>query len=177
MISTALAATTRHTTVESPLGALTLVADGSGVAGLYYPGHWTRPDPKTFGRPVELAPDATLEDAAAQLKDYFNGGRRSFDLPISPAADEIQHALRVILQSVPYGQTTTYGAVANDLGGGVSPRDVGALVGRNPLSILVPCHRVVGAGGKLTGYAGGLKRKRLLLDLEQSVLNPAATLW
>lgn len=156
----------RHTVIDSPLGELTLVADGDALTGLYFPNHWYRPDPATFGPRA----DGTFETAAAQLAEYFTGTRQTFDLPIRPHGNAFQHRVWSLLADIPFGRTTTYGALARSLGDPALARDVGAAVGRNPLCIVVPCHRVLGATGTLTGYAGGLPRKQHLLDLE---LHPA----
>jgi methylated-DNA-[protein]-cysteine S-methyltransferase len=153
---------TSHTVIDSPVGALTLVGRGGALAGVYFRHHWYRPDPATFG-PRD---DAGFATAARQLAEYFAGERTAFDLPVHAEGDEFQHAVWRRIAAVPYGATTTYGDLARELGDPALARDVGAAVGRNPLSIVVPCHRVVGKGGKLTGYAGGLRRKQFLLDLE-----------
>lgn len=151
-----------HTVMESPVGELTLVADGDALTGLYFPHHWYRPDPETFG---PLVNDG-FEAARRQLTEYFAGERRAFDLPVAARGDEFQRRVWRLLDDVPYGQTTTYGELAARLGEPTLAREVGAAVGRNPLCVVVPCHRVVGKDGALTGYAGGLKRKRHLLELE-----------
>jgi methylated-DNA-[protein]-cysteine S-methyltransferase len=153
---------TRHTILASPIGDLTVVRDDDGITGVYFPQHWTRPDRGTFGPRV----DAGFEDVAAQLAAYFAGERREFDLPLHATGSPLEHRVWDLLAAVPYGRTVTYGELARRLGDGTTAPEVGAAVGRNPLSILVGCHRVVGAGGRLTGYAGGLPRKRHLLDLE-----------
>ena len=154
--------TATHTTVDSPLGELTLVAEEGRLTGVYFPHHWYRPDPDTFGPRA----DTGFEDVTAQLAEYFAGDRTRFDLAVEPQGDEFQHRVWELISAIPYGQTVTYGDLARDVGGEVTPKDVGAAVGRNPLSVVVPCHRVVGKDGRLTGYAGGLARKRFLLDLE-----------
>jgi methylated-DNA-[protein]-cysteine S-methyltransferase len=151
---------TRHTVLSSPIGDLTVVRDDDGITGLYFPHHWTRPDRTAFGPRT----DDGFEDVAAQLAEYFAGERHDFDLPTHTDGDALQRQVWALLAAVPYGSTVTYGHLARVLG--CTAQEVGAAVGRNPLSILVGCHRVVGAGGKLTGYAGGLARKRHLLDLE-----------
>ena len=156
----------RHTVIDSPVGELTLVADGDALTGLYFPHHWYRPDPVTFGPRA----DGTFESASTQLTEYFTGTRQTFDLPTHPHGNAFQQRVWSLLTDIPYGHTTTYGAIAQALGDPTLARDVGAAVGRNPLSIVIPCHRVIGATGNLTGYAGGLPRKRHLLDLE---LHPA----
>jgi len=154
---------TTHTVVGSPLGDLTLVAGDGSLTGLYFPHHWYRPDPASFGS----RDDARFGDVAAQLGEYFASRREDFDLPLGPQGDEFQHQVWALISRIPYGQTTSYGELAKQLGDGTAAKDVGQAVGRNPLSVIVPCHRVVGKDGQLTGYAGGLARKRFLLDLEQ----------
>jgi methylated-DNA-[protein]-cysteine S-methyltransferase len=153
-----------HMVVSTALGELTLVRDADGLRGLYFPHHWYRPDPATFG---PRRADG-FEAAAGQLAEYLAGQRREFDLPLSPRGDGFQLRVWGLVRQIRYGDTVTYGALAGRLGGDVTAQQVGAAVGRNPLCIVVPCHRVVGAAGKLTGYAGGLARKRHLLDLEQT---------
>ena len=153
-----------NTTVDSPIGELTLVAEAGRLIGLYFPHHWYKPDPATFGSRT----DAGFDEARRQLAEYFAGDRQRFDLPLDPRGDAFQHRVRELIVRIPYGQTATYGDLARELGGPALAKDVGAAVGRNPLCVLVPCHRVVGTDGKLTGYAGGLTRKRYLLDLEES---------
>lgn len=154
--------TNRHTVIDSPLGDLTLVADGADLVGVYFPHHWYRPDPATFGR----RDDRGFADAARQLGEYLAGDRTEFDLPVRAEGEEFQRAVWARIAAIPYGTTTTYGELARELGDPALARDVGAATGRNPLALVVPCHRVVGKGGSLTGYAGGLRRKRFLLDLE-----------
>jgi methylated-DNA-[protein]-cysteine S-methyltransferase len=156
-------ATARHTVLGTRMGDLTIVRRGDRLTGLYFPHHWYKPDPTTFG---PWAVDG-FEDVADQLADYLAGTRTAFDLPLEPRGTELQLAVWKLIAEIPYGHTTTYGDVARRLGGDVTAQEVGAAVGRNPLCILIPCHRVVGSTGKLTGYAGGLGRKRALLDLEQ----------
>lgn len=152
-----------HTVIESALGDLTLVRDHDGLRGLYFTQHWYRPDPATFGP----RHDDGFTDSTRQLSEYLAGSRRTFELPWALRGDSRQTAVWRLLAHIPYGITTTYGELATEIGDGVTAQQVGAAVGRNPLSIIVPCHRVVGRTGKLTGYAGGLARKRYLLDLEQ----------
>jgi methylated-DNA-[protein]-cysteine S-methyltransferase len=155
--------TTRtHTTLASPVGELTLVAEGGALVGLYFPGHWYLPDPGTFGSRTEDGWD----DAATQLGEYFAGRRQVFQLPLDPQGDDRRRRVWDLIARVPYGETVTYGHLAQELGDGTTPRTVGGAVGRNPLSILIPCHRIVGSTGRLTGYAGGLERKAWLFDLE-----------
>ncbi|WP_435202500.1 methylated-DNA--[protein]-cysteine S-methyltransferase [Janibacter sp. GS2] len=163
--------TTRHALVRTAIGELTAVlheapdADGSTLTGVYFPGHWTRPDPADFGERIGEGDDPVLIALAEQLADYLAGERRDFDLPLGLRGGG--HHLRVWdrLTRIPYGETVTYGELATQLGGGAQA--VGRAVGANPISIIVPCHRVVGSDGSLTGYAGGLERKRALLALEE----------
>jgi len=177
-MSTATTTTsTRHVVIDSPIGPLTLVRDDDGLTGLYYPGHWTRPDEATFGPRAEPSDDHGFDEAIAQLNEYFAGESQEFDLPLNPLGSERARRLWQLLAEIPYGRTTTYGALARRIGGGISPRAIGGFVGHNPLSIFIPCHRVVGSTGKLTGYAGGLDRKQRLLELEKSVPVAPQALW
>ena len=176
-MSTAAATTTRHVIVDSPIGPLTLVRDDDGLTGLYYPGHWTRPELTTLGHPVEPSDGHGFDEATAQLSEYFAGERRQFDLPLTPHGSERAQRVRQLLDEIPYGQTTSYGALARGIGGGISPRAVGGFVGHNPLSIFIACHRVVGSTGQLTGYAGGLDRKQYLLQLEKAIPAAPQALW
>jgi methylated-DNA-[protein]-cysteine S-methyltransferase len=153
---------TTHTIIETPIGELTLVAEDGTLSGVYYPGHWTRPDPASFGERSE----GGFEEAERQLAEYLTGERTSFDLPTAAAGDEFQRRVWEIIGRIPYGATTTYGEIARELGNPMLARRVGGAVAHNPLSVIVPCHRVVGKDGTLTGYAGGLRRKRFLLGLE-----------
>jgi methylated-DNA-[protein]-cysteine S-methyltransferase len=154
---------TQHTTTPSPLGELTLVRDADGIRGLYFPHHWYLPSPATFGSRADDGFDETI----TQLGEYLGGTRREFDLPLAPHGDDFQRRVWAHVQQIPYGETVSYGEVATLAGRDITAQQVGAAVGRNPLCVLVPCHRVVGRGGKLTGYAGGFGRKRHLLDLEK----------
>ncbi len=153
----------KHRVVDSPVGPLTLVVDDAGaLTGLYTHEQRHRPDAARLGE----RDDTVAQDAVDQLADWFAGRRRDFDLDLRAAGTEFQRAVWAELARVPFGQTTTYGQVARALGHPAASRAVGAAVGRNPISIVVPCHRVVGSAGRLTGYAGGLDRKRWLLDHE-----------
>ncbi len=162
-----------HTTVGSPVGELTLVADDGKLTGLYFPHHWYRPDPATFGA---FTPTG-LPEARRQLAEYFAGARERFELPLDARGDEFQHRVWDLIGRIGYGQTVSYGDLASELGGQVLAKDVGTAVGRNPLCVIVPCHRVVGKNGRLTGYAGGLAAKRYLLDLEEPVAGRSAKLF
>jgi methylated-DNA-[protein]-cysteine S-methyltransferase len=154
--------TATHTTIDSPIEELTLVARDGVLSGIYFPGHWHMPPPEVFGTRSERG----FELAEAQLAEYFAGERTEFELEATVGGDEFQRRVWGLIDRIPYGQTTSYGEMARELGDPALTREVGGAVGRNPLSIVVPCHRVVGKEGQLTGYAGGLERKRFLLGLE-----------
>ncbi len=154
--------TATHTAIDSPIGELTLVARDGVLSGIYFPGHWHMPAPEVFGTLSERG----FEQAQQQLGEYFAGERTEFGLATAVAGGEFQRRVWKLIDRIPYGETTTYGEMAQELGDPALAREVGSAVGRNPLSIVVPCHRVVGKDGKLTGYAGGLERKRFLLELE-----------
>ncbi|MET9329423.1 methylated-DNA--[protein]-cysteine S-methyltransferase [Tsukamurella sp. NPDC003166] len=155
---------TRHIVTDSALGELTLVATDDAVSGVYFRHHIRRPAESSFG--ARFVADTLLDEAAQQLRAYLAGERRAFDLPLTTAGDDAQEAVWSALREIQYGATTTYGALAQRLGAGFTAWGVGQAVGANPLCVLIPCHRVIGANGALTGYAGGLRRKRTLLDLE-----------
>jgi methylated-DNA-[protein]-cysteine S-methyltransferase len=163
--------TAQHTILATELGELTIVRDGERLTGLYFPHHWYRPGPATFGPRTGEGFGA----AASQLAEYLAGDRTAFDLPLDPRGSEFQLRVWDLIAQIPYGQTASYGELARALGGSQTAQEVGAAVGRNPLSILIPCHRVIGSDGKLTGYAGGLKRKQRLLELERAPV--AVPLW
>lgn len=157
----------RHTQIETALGDLTLVADGEQLTGLYFPEHWHLPEASMFGERVDADTDDVFVLAKAELDEFLAGERETFDLPVWTQGDEFSERVWSMLREIPYGETTTYGALAERLGNRRLAQRVGQVVGRNPVSIVIPCHRVVGAGGSLTGYAGGLDRKRFLLELEE----------
>jgi methylated-DNA-[protein]-cysteine S-methyltransferase len=168
--------TTTHTIIETQMGDLTLVAADGVLTGVYYPGHWTRPDRTLFGPRAEEG----FEETERQFGEYLAGERTAFDVPTSAVGDTFQQRVWTLLKGIPYGETTTYGELARDLGDPALARAVGRAVGSNPLSVIVPCHRVVGKDGKLTGYAGGLERKRFLLELEGlpvAITEPAPRLF
>jgi methylated-DNA-[protein]-cysteine S-methyltransferase len=146
---------------ESPLGPITLVSDGMGLTGIYFPVH--------KGGPKGLPPageDAIVLQARRELDGYFAGRREHFEIAVRPQGTPFQIRVWSLLLGIKYGHTESYGALAHALGNPNASRAVGAAVGRNPISIIVPCHRVIGAAGALTGFAGGLERKRALLALE-----------
>lgn len=152
---------TVHTVVPSPIGPLLLTGDGDVLTGLYL--DTARLDPA-------LADGSAFPAVRAQLAAYFAGERTAFDVPLAPSGTPFQLRVWEELRAIPYGRTTTYGAIARRLGSPNASRAVGLANGRNPISVIVPCHRVIGADGSLTGYGGGLDRKRRLLELEASVL-------
>ena len=159
--------TTRHAYIDTELGGMLLVAHGDTLTGAYFEGQKYPPAADAIGDVVSVEEDRLLAQAAAEMHAYLKGERDSFDVPIAPQGDEFSQRVWQILLRIPYGETATYGAIADELGSkGLSQR-VGQSVGHNPLSVIVPCHRVLGSDGSLTGYAGGLDRKRALLALEE----------
>ncbi|MEU7785664.1 methylated-DNA--[protein]-cysteine S-methyltransferase [Amycolatopsis sp. NPDC049159] len=153
----------KHAVIASPIGPLTLVGDGEALAGLYFDGHLRTP------RITDLGPrdDDGFEAAKRQLGEYFAGTRREFDLELAPRGSAFEKQVWALLTKIPYGETRTYGQLAAELGDPGAAQAVGNANGWNPISVVVPCHRVVGTSGGLTGYAGGLTRKRFLLSLEE----------
>lgn len=149
---------------DSPLGQILLVASDAALKGLHFVGEKYYPDIATAWR---RQPDARIiVQARKQLAEYFAGKRRSFDLIVDPAGTAFQRRVWLALQDIPYGVTENYGAVARRICEPTASRAVGAANGRNAISIVIPCHRVIGANGDLTGYAGGVVRKAALLRLE-----------
>ncbi|WP_436756662.1 methylated-DNA--[protein]-cysteine S-methyltransferase [Streptosporangium sp. V21-05] len=153
-----------HTVIASPLGDLLAVAEDGVLSGLYFERHHRGPKPKERGAYDESG----FEEVRRQLGEYFAGERTRFELPLAPHGDEFQQQVWKLLREIPFGETRSYGDLARQLGDASLAQRVGAANARNPLSVIVPCHRVVGADGRLTGYAGGLDRKRFLLELEES---------
>jgi methylated-DNA-[protein]-cysteine S-methyltransferase len=148
--------------MDSPIGELLLAGDEDGLR-------------RVSMSPFTVDPDWTRDDeffgdACEQLEQYFRGERREFDLPLKLDGNSFERSVWDALREIPYGETVSYGHIARTLGHPDAPRAVGAANGRNPVAIIVPCHRVIGANGSLTGYGGGLDRKRFLLDLEAGVL-------
>jgi methylated-DNA-[protein]-cysteine S-methyltransferase len=160
------------TVYESPLGPLTLVGDDDGLRSLSFPGR---------SRALDEADrdSAPFAEAIAQLEEYFAGERRRFELSLRLEGSAFQQRVWAALQAIPFGTTRSYGALADEIARPDRVRAVGAAVGRTPVPIIVPCHRVIGADGSLTGYGGGLQRKQALLDLESSVSGGAqpAPVW
>lgn len=154
----------RHLRTTTPLGEYVLAARGEALSGIWRIGQAHFPPPTQLG--TESPSDPFLCRAADQLREYLSGTREELDLPTAAEGTAFQQAVWSQLRQIPRGQTTTYGAIARDLGRPRAAQAVGAAVGANPLSILVPCHRVLAADGRLTGYAGGVETKRTLLVLE-----------
>ncbi len=149
------------TIYDSPVGSLTLSSNGAALTGLEFE------SPKYPLPASPLGADRVLDSARRQLDRYFAGKLRVFDLPLAPLGTPFQQRVWAALFEIPYGITRSYGALAAAIGAPKASRAVGLANGRNPISIIVPCHRVIGANGSLTGYGGGMERKRHLLDLEQ----------
>ena len=153
-----------RTRYDSPLGTMLLAATGRGLAGVWFEGQRHQPDGRMW--PID-ASHPVLVRAMQQLDEYFGGRRTSFDLPLDlRRGTTFQQSVWQALLGIPCGQHVTYGALSRRIGKPEAVRAVGAAVGRNPVSIVVPCHRVLGSNGSLTGYAGGLERKTALLRLE-----------
>jgi methylated-DNA-[protein]-cysteine S-methyltransferase len=152
-----------HAVVDSPIGPLTAVREDGALVGLLFEQPGRPPDPARLG-PRD---DAVFADVAAQLAEYFAGERTFFDVALRATGDPFRRAVWDQLTRIPYGETRSYGNLARALGDRSLAQAVGTACGRNPLPVVVPCHRVVGADGSLVGFGGGLHRKRFLLDLEQ----------
>jgi methylated-DNA-[protein]-cysteine S-methyltransferase len=149
--------------VDSPVGPLTLVAVNGSLTGLYMDQQRHRPPGDPFGEP-----DSTLfTKVILQLDEYFDGQRTEFDAPMTLAGTPFQRTVWAALLEIPYGETASYGQIAKRIGRPTAARAVGLANGRNPIGIIVPCHRVVGSTGDLTGYGGGLQRKQHLLEFER----------
>lgn len=156
----------------TPLGVLTLESDGKALVRIRLPKELWRPDPTEDRR---LRDDTPLKAAVRQLDAYFAGERRDFDLLLAPGGTEFQRQVWRQLARIPHGETISYAELARRVGRPTAWRAVGAANGRNPLPIVLPCHRVVGSDGRLTGYAGGLAAKRQLLTLEGALTAAAET--
>jgi methylated-DNA-[protein]-cysteine S-methyltransferase len=154
---------------ESPIGPLTVEAGPAGLRSLSFPGRARGLD-ESRRAPASLAP------VLAQLEEYFAGERHAFDVDLDLRGDELQLSVWRRLLEIPYGATTTYGEIGR-LVGHADPRDIGRCVGTTPVPVIVPCHRVIGADGSLTGYGGGLHRKRALLELERRATGGPLPAW
>lgn len=156
--------TRTHTVIDSPIGAITLVADGDVLTCLYME---VQRYPDEFGPPDD-GDSVVLKEAERQLAEYFAGERTEFELPLEPDGTPFQRRVWSALCEIPYGETISYGELARRIGQPTASRAVGLANGKNPISIVVPCHRVIGSSGRLVGYGGGLDRKQTLLELEQA---------
>jgi methylated-DNA-[protein]-cysteine S-methyltransferase len=157
----------RFATFDTTQGVVYATASDAGLTGIYFMGGRHAPPIAATWR--ETPHDAVLGACARQLREYLDGCRTAFDLPLAAVGTPFQQAVWAQIARIPYGATLTYAGIAKALGTPAASRAVGAATGRNPISIVVPCHRVVGTGGSLTGYAGGLERKARLLALERGL--------
>ena len=156
-----------HVVLPSPIGELTIVADGGSITHVLMDAAKYRPEgADVLGEPGDPRAEP-FAGAATQLEAYFSGELREFDLPLAPRGDDFHQRVWALLREIPYGETRSYGELARLLGDRNLAQAVGTANGRNPIAIVIPCHRVVGADGSLVGYAGGLGRKRHLLALEE----------
>jgi methylated-DNA-[protein]-cysteine S-methyltransferase len=156
-----------HTVMDSPVGLLTFVAVDGALTGLYMDRQRYRPETETFGDRDETL----FAQAVEEMEEYFAGRRTEFHVRLAFVGTPFQQLVWGALRKIPFGQTVSYGQLADRLGRPNAARAVGLANGHNPIGIIVPCHRVVGAKGGLVGYGGGLERKRHLLDFERSVLD------
>lgn len=159
----------RHRWVTTPLGDYVLAAEGEALTGVWRRDQSHPPRPERLGEAAG-GTDPLLDTAERQLLAYLAGEREDFDLPLAPHGTDFQQEVWRLLRAIPRGETTTYGGIARELGRPRGSQAVGAAVGRNPLSIVVPCHRVLAADGAMTGYAGGIETKQALLLLEGAAL-------
>ncbi|MEK9806680.1 MAG: methylated-DNA--[protein]-cysteine S-methyltransferase [Halieaceae bacterium] len=160
------------TPYKSPFGILEIEASDEGISAIRWP---STPDDKQPHPPITTSslgrPESPLlETAKTQLDEYFQGARNNFELPLSLTGTPFQQLVWNALKAIPYGTTKSYGAIANAIDRPRAVRAVGRAIGSNPIPLIIPCHRVIGAGGKLTGFSGGLDRKRWLLNREDAVL-------
>ncbi|WP_348675504.1 methylated-DNA--[protein]-cysteine S-methyltransferase [uncultured Abyssibacter sp.] len=157
--------TRHHTRMDSPIGPLLLVSDGAALCGLYM----DTPSCPAIPADADWSEDAVLADTRRQLDEYFAGERTDFDLPLAGEGTAFQQTVWAALCDIAFGHTESYGELASRIGAPTASRAVGMANGRNPISIIVPCHRVIGANGSLTGYGGGLERKQWLLAHEARI--------
>lgn len=158
---------TTHALLETPVGILTLVGTEEAVLGLYWPGQRMRRHFPDQGEEVAVASSQLFSQVAHELSEYFGGSRTSFTVPLEPGGDAFSVSVWQLLLEIPAGATTTYGDIAERMGNRRIAQRVGQAVGANPIGLMIPCHRVLGADGSLTGFAGGLETKRWLLDHER----------
>lgn len=159
-------------TIASPVGALTLVASRNGLVAILWEND--RPGRVRLPETIEVPDDPIIEETEHQLAAYFAGSLRTFSVPLDLMGTDFQKKVWTALLTIPFGETRTYAEVAQQIGHATAFRAMGAANGRNPVSIIVPCHRTIGSDGGLHGFAGGLETKRYLLDLEQTYLRTAA---
>ena len=150
---------------QTPVGAIVIVENGTAVTHVFF-SRLVQPEH------VECEHTPLLRQTPSQLDEYFQGPRRMFDVPLSPQGTEFEQTVWKALQTIPHGETRSYGDIARQIGQPSAGRAVGHANNQNPISIIIPCHRVIGANGKLTGYAGGLTIKQYLLELEQGAVAP-----
>lgn len=168
----------RHGVFATSIGELLLVAEGDALRGVFFPAHKYPPSPEDIGDDLGFEPDdESLAGAAQQLREYLAGERQVFQVGLAPKGDEFSQKVWEILRRIPFGETTTYGNIAIELGNRAFAQRVGQAVGHNPVSIIIPCHRVLGADGSLTGFSGGLEIKRTLLALEEPPAADAGRLF
>jgi methylated-DNA-[protein]-cysteine S-methyltransferase len=155
-----------YTVLDSPVGSLILTSNGEGINGLFMEKYKGGP------KPIDdwIRDDALFREAIDQLKAYFAGKLTEFDLPLATGGAPFQQRVWTELRKIPYGSTVSYGELARRIDSPKASRAVGAANGSNPISIIIPCHRVIGSNGKLTGYGGGIERKKFLLEFEAQTL-------
>lgn len=160
--------------IHTPVGALPLIASDKGLVAIL----WENDDPARvrIQESIKLEEHPILHEAEKQLMEYFSGARKTFEIPLDFVGTDFQKSVWSTLLTIPYGETRTYGQIALQLGNLKAVRAVGAANGKNPISIIAPCHRVIGASGALTGFAGGLAQKAFLLDLENKNSEPSTKL-
>ena len=158
--------TLSYSTMDSPVGQLRIVASDAGLRAILWPRE--REGRVTFAEEVAECEHPVISSTIQQLDEYMSGARNNFLLPLDPVGTDFQQSVWQALLEIPYGQTQSYGQLADVLGKPGSARAVGSATGRNPISIVVPCHRLIASSGKLTGFAGGIDAKRWLLDHERS---------
>lgn len=163
------------TTLPSPVGTLTIIASERGLRAVLWQHERDRPVPTATTSDDERIGAALLASTVQQLEEYFGGERTAFDIPLDPVGTDFQRSAWAALRTIPYGETVSYGEQARRMGDVRKARAVGGANGRNPISIIVPCHRVVGSDGSLTGFGGGIENKAWLLDHERRVLVASGT--
>lgn len=171
----------RHGKIMTVLGELTVVMEDEAVTGIYFDNHEHLPDESAFGTAIDTSVDTTsdelLQTVKREMDEYLSGERTEFSVALRRHGSQFSLDVWALLREIPYGNTQTYGELAEKMGNRHLAQRVGQVVGRNPLSIIIPCHRVIGADGSLTGYAGGLDRKRFLLELEEPAEAAAGRLF